>query len=81
MSLDKIKKLAAEYDSVKHKALNAERKELTPRFKALVTSHGVSSVSAATGLSEATVVQYCRCQVIPVSKYAVEKAENILLLL
>lgn len=78
MNLDHIKKLSKEYDSEYYAKEQAERVELTPRFKSLVEKFGASAVSAATGLREGTVIQYTRCKVIPVSEYAVNKAETIL---
>lgn len=78
MNLGQIKKLSKEYDDTHATKEQAQRVELTPRFKALVEKFGASAVSAATGLREGTVLQYTRCKVIPVSEYAVIKAETIL---
>lgn len=74
MNLEKIRQLSKKYDADHQKAGEA----LTPRFKALVEKFGVSAVSAATDLKESTVTQYARCKEVPVSEYAVEKAETIL---
>lgn len=74
MNLEKIRELSKKYDT-DHQTASAA---LTPRFKALVEKYGVSAVSAATDLKESTVTQYARCKEVPVSEYAVKKAETIL---
>ena len=78
MNLDKIREASRIYDEEHKHQTDAERKRLTPRFKALVEKFGASAVSAATDLRESTVIQYMRCKIIPVSEYAVTKAETIL---
>jgi len=74
MTLAEIKEQNGVYDK-EHKKAQAL---LTPRFKALVSKHGVSYVAAATGLAESSVLTYSRCKVVPVSEYNVLKAETIL---
>lgn len=74
MNLDKIKNESAKYD----KAHQKSQELLTPRFKELVDTHGVSCVAAATGLAESSVLVYYRSKVVPISEYNVIKAEKIL---
>lgn len=74
MNLNDIKQQSAQYDEEN----KVKKDEITRRFKSLVTDHGVSAVSAATGLAESSVTQYMRCKVVLVSEYNVVKAENIL---
>lgn len=74
MTLDEVKNKSDKYDE----KISTSKGDLSDRFKSLVKQHGVSYVSAATGLAESSVSQYNRCKVVPVSEYNVIKAETIL---
>ena len=78
MNLQEIRQRAAEYDEEN----KTKRGDTLPRLLALVDKHGTSAVSAASGLTEATILVYCRNKdennrTYP-SEYAVTKAETIL---